>query len=210
MPDLPGSKLFWSSVANTFKGNGAVIFDLFNEPFPDRALPNETSAWECWRDGGSYCMPGIQYPAAGMQTLIRAIRGTGANNVIMLGGLGYANDVSQWFKYEPIDPDHNLVASWHSYSRNSCSDPSCWNSHVAPVIARVPLIAGEIGETDCTDDYINPLMNWLDSQHTSYLAWSWNTGNACSQSSKLITSYEGDPSIFGAGFEAHLKAFAER
>jgi endoglucanase len=207
MPDLAGSVPFWSSVAATFKGNNAVIFDLFNEPYPDGALPTKTAAWECWRNGGTYCQPGIQYRVAGMQTLVNTVRATGASNVIMLGGLGYANDLSQWLAYEPTDPDHNLVASWHSYNFNGCSDESCWNSQVAPVIAKVPVIVGEIGENDCADDYIDPLMNWLDSKHTSYLAWSWNTGTTCA-GPKLITNYDGSPSAFGAGYKAHLKALA--
>jgi endoglucanase len=32
MPDAAQAIPFWTSVANTFKGNNAVIFDLFNEP----------------------------------------------------------------------------------------------------------------------------------------------------------------------------------
>jgi hypothetical protein len=205
MPDLVGSVSFWSSVASAFKGNDAVIFDLFNEPYPDRALPTESAAWECWRNGGAYCRSGIHYPVAGMQILVRAIRVTGANNVIMLGGLDYANDLTEWLTYEPTDPDHNLVASWHSYNFNRCSGQFCWNSQVAPVIARVALIAGEIGENDCADDYIDPLMNWLDSESTSYLAWSWNTGAVCSRDAKLITGYDGKPSAFGTGYKAHLQ-----
>jgi endoglucanase len=206
MPDLAESVPFWSSVASTFKGNNSVIFDLFNEPYPDRALPTETAAWECWRNGGAYCEVGIHYPVAGMQTLVNTVRSTGATNVIMLGGLAYANDLSQWLAFEPTDPDHNLVASWHSYNFNSCSNESCWNSQVAPVMAKVPVIVGEIGENDCADDYIDPLMSWLDSKSTSYLAWSWNTGAMCA-GPKLITNYDGSPSSFGAGYKAHLRAF---
>ncbi len=37
MPDLAGAIPFWKSVASTFKGNDAVIFDLFNEPYPEQA-----------------------------------------------------------------------------------------------------------------------------------------------------------------------------
>ena len=37
MPDAAQAIPFWTSVASTFKGNDAVIFDLFNEPYPDRA-----------------------------------------------------------------------------------------------------------------------------------------------------------------------------
>jgi endoglucanase len=75
----------------------------------------------------------------------------------MVSGLTWTNDMTQWLTYEPADPDHNIVASWHSYNFNACSTQSCWTSQIAPVIAKVPLIAGEIGENDCAGSYINPL-----------------------------------------------------
>ena len=205
MPDLAESRPFWSSVATAFKDNDAVIFDLFNEPYPDRALPTETAAWQCWRNGGSDCAAGISYPVIGMQALISTVRTTGANNVIMLGGLTYANDLTDWLTYKPTDPDNNLVASWHSYNFNSCITRSCWTGQIAPVIAKVPLIAGEIGENDCADDYIDPLMSWLDSRSTSYLVYTWNASGRCAHSFRLITNYSGDPTSYGAGYEAHLK-----
>ena len=204
MPDDDESIRFWSSVATTFAGNDAVIFDLFNEPYPDRALPTETAAWECWLHGGPACSPGISYPVAGMQTLVNAVRSTGARNVIMVGGLSFANNLSEWLRYEPRDPDHNLVASWHSYSGGPCNTLSCWTGQVSPVIAKVPVIAGEIGEHDCADDYIDPLMAYLDSESTSYLAWAWNANFSCTDGPGLITSYSGDPTGYGAGYRSHL------
>jgi endoglucanase len=206
MPDAAESIPFWSSVAATFKGNDAVIFDLFNEPYPNKALPTETAAWECWRNGGSACSPGIAYPVAGMQTLVSTVRATGANNVIMLGGLAYANDLTEWLRYKPSDPDHNLVASWHSYNNSSCNTLSCWNQQISPVIASVPVIAGEIGEHDCTDAYIDPLIAYLDSNSTSYLAWAWNANFGCAGGPGLITRYSGTPTRYGAGFKSHLQA----
>jgi hypothetical protein len=208
MPDAAESVPFWTSVATAFKGNDAVIFDLFNEPYPSRADNfNETEGWQCWLNGGSSCV-GISYPVAGMQTLVNAVRGAGANNVIMLGGIEYANDLTQWLTYEPADPDGNLVASWHSYNFNTCSTQSCWTSQVAPVAAKVPVIAGEIGENDCADTYIDPLMTWLDSASISYLAWAWNADFNCSQGPGLITDYDGAPTAYGAGYEAHLQSLA--
>jgi endoglucanase len=208
MPDAADSVPFWSSVAATFKSNDAVIFDLFNEPFPDKLLPTETAAWVCWLKGGSSCSPGISYSVAGMQTLVSTVRAAGANNVIMLGGLAYSNNLTEWLKYEPTDPDHNLVASWHSYSFNSCNSLSCWNSQIAPVIASVPIVAGEIGETDCADNYIDPLMAYLDSKSTSYLAWAWNASFSCSGGPGLITNYSGTPTAYGAGYKKHLLSLA--
>jgi endoglucanase len=89
MPDKAGSIPFWTSVATTFKDNGSVIFDLFNEPYPDQALSTRTAAWECWLKGGPACSYGIPYTSAGMQTLVNTVRATGATNVIMLGGIGH-------------------------------------------------------------------------------------------------------------------------
>jgi hypothetical protein len=164
---------------------------------------NSAEGWQCWATG-SPCT-GISYPVAGMQQMINAVRGAGANNVIMLGGEEYSNDLTGWLQNEPTDPDHNLVASWHSYNFNSCSSQSCWTSQVAPVIAQVPVVAGEIGENDCAGGYINPLTTWLDSQNTSYLAWAWNADFNCSSGPGLVTDYvPGDPTAYGAAYKAHL------
>jgi endoglucanase len=209
MPDAANSVPFWSSVAKAFRGNDSVIFDLFNEPFPDRALPTASAAWQCWLKGSSYCRPAIAYPVAGMQTLVNTIRAAGANNVIMLGGITYANNLSQWLAYEPTDPDRDLAASWHSYNFNSCNVQSCWLKQIAPVITRVPLVAGEIGENDCADSYINQLMRFLDSEAASYLAWAWDANFQCAGGPGLVTGYSGDPTNYGTGYRAHLQKLAE-
>jgi endoglucanase len=205
MPDRKQALPFWTSVARTFKGNDAVIFDLYNEPFPEAAVGSEIGGWLCWRDGGSSC-PGLGYQAVGMQSLVNAVRSVGANNVIMLGGIQWANDLTQWVKYMPVDPDHNLAASWHSYNFDACDTQSCWTEQLAPVIARVPVIAGEIGENNCSDSYIGPLMSWLDAKSTSYLAWAWNDEWSCVTGPSLITSYSGAPTAYGAGYRSHLQS----
>ena len=202
MPDAAQAIPFWTSVANTFKGNNAVIFDLFNEPFASRATGDTNTGWTCWLSGGT--CTGITYQVAGMQAMVNAVRSTGAANVIMLGGEEYSNDLQQWLSHKPTDPDNNLVASWHSYNFNTCSNQSCWTSQVAPVIAQVPLVAGEIGENDCAGSYINPLTTWLDSESTGYLAWAWNADFACSSGPGLITDYSGTPTAYGAAYQAHL------
>jgi hypothetical protein len=205
MPDAAQAIPFWTSVANTFKGNDAVIFDLFNEPFASRADNNNSAeGWQCW-ETGSPCT-GISYPVAGMQQMINAVRGTGANNVIMLGGEEYANDLTSWLANEPTDPDHNLAASFHSYNFNACVTQSCWTSQVAPVAAQVPVIAGEIGENDCAGSYITPLTTWMESEGISFLAWAWNADFACSSGPGLITDYTGTPTAYGAAYKAILGA----
>jgi len=206
MPDAAQAIPFWTSVARAFKGNDAVIFDLFNEPFPDQATGSETAGWQCWLSGGS--CPGIGYQVAGMQSLVNAVRSTGARNVLMLGGLAWSNDLTQWLANKPTDPDHNLAASWHSYNFNTCSNKTCWLSQVAPVIAKVPVIAGEIGENDCASGYIHPLMRWMDHRHASYLAWAWNADFNCNSGPGLVSSYTGTPTAYGKGYRAHLRRLA--
>lgn len=202
MPDAGHAIDFWRSVAATFAGDDAVVFDLFNEPFPDRATTDLTAAWTCWRDGGT--CPGISFPVAGMQTLVDTVRGTGATNVILLGGLAFSNDERQWLAFRPTDPTGNLGASWHSYNFNICIDLTCWNSQIAPVAAQVPLVAGEIGENDCAHGYIDNLMNFLDQHSAGYLGWAWNANFNCNSGPALISSYDGTPTGFGIGLRSHL------
>jgi hypothetical protein len=61
-----------------------------------------------------------------MQTLVNAVRGVGASNLLMIGGLSYANDLSQLLSYMPSDPLNNLAASAHLYNFNWCNNLSCW------------------------------------------------------------------------------------
>ena len=203
MPDADHASTFWTSVANTFKGNSSVIFDLYNEPF--------TSSWSCWLNGSSAPSASpcndVGFAVVGMQTLVNTVRATGATNVIMLGGLAYSNDLSGWLANKPNDPLNNLAASFHLYNFNACSNSGCWDSQVAPVEAQVPVVTGELGENDCQHGFIDTAMSWLDQHNIGYLGWAWNTYN-CSSFPSLITSYDGTPTQFGLGLKNHLAALA--
>ncbi|NUT36835.1 MAG: cellulase family glycosylhydrolase [Hamadaea sp.] len=204
MPDAQYAPTFWTQVATMFKGNNAVVFDLFNEPYPDAAnnWTDMTAAWTCLRDGGT--CTGIGYQVAGMQSLVNAVRATGATNVIMVAGLTWTNDLTQWLAYRPTDPAGNIVASWHSYNFNACVTVSCWDTQIGSVAAQVPVVAGEIGQNTCAHDYIDQLMAWADAHGVGYLAWTWNPWG-CGQGNVLITDYTGTPTVtFGEGFKAHL------
>jgi hypothetical protein len=204
MPDQDHSPAFWTSVAQTFKSNPAVLFDLYNEPYPD-SNTDTTSAWTCWENGGS--CSGVSYTAAGMQELVNTVRATGATNVIMLGGIQYAGTLDHWGTYKPTDPDGQLAASFHDYNFGGCVTTSCWNSTLA-AIGNVPLVTGEIGETDGTASFIDSYMNWADANGVSYLAWTWDTWG-CGSPISLITSYSGSPCVsYGSGYQQHLAALA--
>jgi len=208
---MPGgnSITFWQGVAATFKSRpGHVLFDVFNEPYPD-SNRDTTKAWRCWKHGGSSC-PDLNYTAVGMDALLVTVRGTGATNIVMLGGVCYSNSLSQWLTYAPSDPLKKLAASWHSYNFNSCNNPVCWEATVGPVTEHVPVITGELGEDDCGGTYITPLMAWLDTKVTSYLAWLWAPWN-CDKGPALITSYDGVcTQSYGCTYKAHIAASANR
>jgi hypothetical protein len=134
MADSDHSPTFWSQVAAAYKGNGQVIFDLFNEPF--------ITDWGCWTSGGMCAMDnGTTYAVAGMASLLKAVRDAGAQNVVILGGLGYSSDMSQWVSSVNGIPNlpaplngisiANVAASWHAYDFNSEQSmcPSQYNGY---------------------------------------------------------------------------------
>ncbi|WP_338249804.1 cellulase family glycosylhydrolase [Dictyobacter halimunensis] len=202
MPDADHAPAFWTSVANTFKNNSSVMFDLYNEPY--------TNSWSCWLNGSSGANSSpcndTAFAVAGMKTLISTVRNTGSTNVILLGGLQYANDVSGWLNQVqqlPSNLQSNLVASFHIYPNNACISTSCLDSNVAPIQSKFPVIAGEIGEYDCASGFINGIMPWFDSHNIGYLGWAWNT-NSCTGTPALISDFNGTPTAYGQGFKAHL------
>jgi aryl-phospho-beta-D-glucosidase BglC (GH1 family) len=217
MPDLDHSVDFWQSVASTFKNDPAVVFDLFNEPFDptdpnsgsDQQHPQDKVTWDCWENASSTdpCMTAPYdengdptpvtppYQIAGMQLLLNTVRGTGATQPIMVGGLNFANDLSQWATHAPNDPLNQEAASMHAYSGQVCSDlpgqpdnpvqanglNSCFDQ-VASIAQNVPVVIGEFGQnataplcdTPGDQSYDSNLMNWADQNGVSYTAWGWD------------------------------------
>jgi hypothetical protein len=196
MADADHSPAFWTSVASAFRSKPDVIFDLYNEP--------HDISWSCWLSG---CTTSAGWQTAGMQSLVNAVRVTGATQPVLVAGLNWAGDLSQWLANEPNDPDHQLAASAHLYNFSGCNTSSCWDSTIAPVASKVPVVTGEIGENDCAHGFIDSYMAWADAHAVSYLGWSWNTAN-CSSGPALITSYAGAPTAYGAGLQSHLAAVA--
>jgi endoglucanase len=197
MPDSH-SIAFWAQVATVFRTNRSVLFDLFNEPWPYDSY-NSARAWKCWRDGG--CRLPSQnghrtYIAVGYDQLIKAVRGTGARNIVMAGGLAYSESLDQWLKYEPRDPDHELIASTHIYSFNQCSTLRCYNGALSKVASRVPLFIAEFGpdltvgfsaalDRHCPSKDVGntgfdrTLLSWAAAHGASWSAWSWNPWGDC-------------------------------
>lgn len=223
MPDADHTPTFWKEVANMFKSNNQVIFDLFNEPDPIPYRADYPGGFSQWQQDDFNCLlngcevttkiGGTKYQAVGMQTLVDTVRATGAKNVIMIAGIQSAQTITQYQGnqnttpkgYMPVDPLKNLAVAMHQYNRAACSDMACWESTIAPVAKIYPIITGEFGDTDCTADYTKILLPWLDNYGISYVGWTWDTWPQSCEA--LIKDYNGTPSIpFGQAFLDHLQS----
>lgn len=180
MPNADHTPTFWREVATAFADDDAVVFEPYNEPFPDQNRDGEI-AWACWRDGctipETYYGSALAYPeyeAVGMQELVSTIRVAGAKQLILLGGVQYSNRLSGWLEHAPEDALGNIAPAWHVYNFNYCANASCWSKEPFTVAKQVPLVATEIGQDDCQGSMVEPLMQALDQQGSSYLAWWWN------------------------------------
>lgn len=126
MADADHAIAFWQSVAGEFKNAPAVAFELYNEPYLD-GLSMLDSPWHALTRGGTlryYSAAGANgaqrrvessWRSAGMQAMVEAVRGAGAANVVLVGGLAYCNDLSGWLENMPADPLGQLAAAWHPY-----------------------------------------------------------------------------------------------
>jgi hypothetical protein len=90
----------------------------------------------------------------------------------------------------PSDPLHDLAAAQHFYYHSACDSDHCRQTTTAALAQRYPLIAGEVGDTDCTINNTGHLLGFLAAHGISYLGWDWGTDFGCE---RLISSYAGTP-----------------
>ncbi len=227
LPDASHMPAFWTSVASTFKNDHGILFDpvgevgmaSWNDP-----QPNPAGQWNCWLHGCTLnsAYPGApRYAAAGLQTLVNAIRSTGATQPIVLGGLDYNADLTQLLSYLPTDPQHQLIASAHVYDfvQGSSVDGQ-FTSQLEPIAAKMPVILGELGEQNCdsgTAPFTTHVLSLVDGEATKgnligVLEWTWNAGGGwqCPTGPDgeggplLIRDYTGTPTVMGSAFKAWI------
>ena len=205
--DAAHAVTFWTSVANKFKSNKAVIFNLVNEPH----ATNEIS-WSCYLQGGCTVHGDFgSWTVVGTQTVVNAIRQTGATNPIVIAGLDWGNDLSQWLGYVPNDSVHAIIAGPHLYFDLSCKDGTCWNNVWQNIQASgYPVLVTELGQFGgCNHAKIDTFMNWADgtaSPPVGYAAWAF-TKASCGRGPALITNAGGSPTLtYGSGYQSHLRA----
>jgi endoglucanase len=218
MPDLNISVPFWKDVAATFKDDGGVILELYNEP--------HEITWDMWLNGGDI-PTGPHYPggpvreayrAVGMQQLYDAVRGAGAKNLVLIGG-------THWGYFLDGVPTHrvngyNIVYSAHPYDWPD-KQPDTWESSFGMLTATDPVIIGEFGAYDCSKlSYYRAVLDYADRKGMSWIAWAWWTpppvsaGYSAAQRAEeichfpaLITDWDGTPSGSGQLIKERLATY---
>jgi hypothetical protein len=163
MPD-GFSRTFWQEVADLYKGDGRVLFELYNEPY---GIDVNT-----WRNGGGGFV--------GMQELYTIVRGRGANNHVLIGGRDYAYDLSHLSNSANAITGSNIVYVTHPYVFKTSPAPDQAYLNIANTY---PVMATEFGDAnvgghyvgpnDCNvGAYTTPLSNF-QSRGISWTGWAW-------------------------------------
>ena len=187
------SKQFWSEVASKYQNDGHVLFELYNEPHD---IP-----WQVWLHGGT--VGGVaSYQAVGMQDLYDAVRATGANNVVIAGGIGWAFNLSS--VYANKIQGYNIMYATHPYYPQ---DPATqWDSMFGYLASQnlAPVIATEFGDgtTGCTGAWDTNLTQYADQLHISWTAWAWWPADC--KFPALISDWDYTPTVQGVAVKAAL------
>lgn len=231
MPNADTDVDFWKSVATQFKGMPNVIFDLFNEPYPNQygdapnadpwavmlngatmaLFPNNTS-------GGADFNISQAWTSVGYQKLLDTVRATGATNVVMIGTMAYSGDPSQWLTHVPNDPLHQIAMSIHLYPAFGATfgtpqwATTTFGAQMFPDLQAIeaagyPVIAGEVGDHNApgttSAPFLAATLPWADANNVSYIGMGWDVW--ANTDNILIKDANGTPTDgYGTYFKAHL------
>jgi len=180
MPDM-NSITFWRDCARVYRNNPAVLFDLYNEP--------HNTTWDIWLNGGEITetrgdgarqgrFTPVKYRTPGMQAMLDAVRSTGAENVVVCGGLDWAYDLSGFLKgYALKDPLGNgVIYACHAYN-NKGETIDKWLSHLDAALPHIPVVMSEFGgqgrgaNANKPDPWVDRVIKEIDKRKCNYAAW---------------------------------------
>ena len=180
MPDQ-NSLTFWKDLAAAYKNHPAVLFDLYNEP--------HDVSWDVWRDGGAVTERDRRtdqertYEAVGMQALLDAVRGTGAENVVIAGGLNWASDLSGILDGKQLDDPrgNGVVYANHTYpfKRDTVEN---WVAKMEAATRKLPVIVSEFGGDARGragvpgEQWVRQVLQILEDHGWDWVAWDMHPG----------------------------------
>ncbi|HTM49364.1 MAG TPA: cellulase family glycosylhydrolase [Bryobacteraceae bacterium] len=165
LPDRQSIEV-WSVLAERYREEPAVLYDIFNEPhdrLPDDPFPLN-------REDGTTHPPdryrvGMREWQPWARALIGAIRDAHPGALIFVSGVNWGYDL----RGMPMDIP-NLVYSTHVY-RNKGAD---WAGAFGKLAAEVPVFAAEWGGSDGDLKWGRKLRDYFDSLEIGWTAWSWH------------------------------------
>ena len=225
MADYDTAIPFWKYIAGRYGTNvtpqpgitnTAILFELFNEPYldsqgatysagtADQALlkGGTSSLWHTQYGGSGYANLSLTWTIAGHQDMLDAIRNLGAQNICIVNGNAYAQQMQNRANWWPTDTLSvpQLAAGWHTY--NGATYAEYLTGHLYPlggadtgggtateltygtatINAGIPVICTEDGGfcgANCThspntEDHVHTMQVWADSVGASYLTWVWD------------------------------------
>lgn len=175
------SVVFWKEVATAYRDDPHVLFELFNEP-------NKIS-WDVWLNGG---IAPSGPPVRGMQELYNTVRSTGATNLVVIGGLNWAYDLSGVPSHRV--EGNNIVYNTHPYDYPG-KQPADWDRAFGALAKTDPVIATEFGNFDCTTAYYQSFVNYAKARHISWSAWGWFPGGCGFPA--IVSDWNGTPNAPG-------------
>jgi endoglucanase len=184
---------FWSEVADVYKNDPHVLFELFNEPFD--------ISWDVWLNGGATGGTS-SFTAAGMQSLYNAVRATGANNLVVIGGLSWSADLTGVPTHRVVG--NNIVYNTHIYDYPGTQKPT-WDGLFGFLTATDPVIATEFGQYDCGTQFVTDFIGYADAHGMGWTSWAWFPRGCAFPS--IIADWSGAPSAMGGPVKAALTSY---
>jgi len=188
---------FWQVMANHYKDNPRVFFDLYNEPqLSTQAAGSESNLWNIWQSGGT--VKNTTY--VGFQALVNAIRRQGANNIVIAEANLWDKDLTQL-------PTHHLSGGNIAYGvepnlyKNSRTQQQ-WQTNFGQYTKTVPLMpeafrdnSGGTCDPNSPKD-VPALFSYLTSLPMGAIVWTLAPGITTTGSSLTTpTSYTGSTTI---------------
>jgi len=186
------SVTFWTQLASRYKGDPRVLFELYNEP--------HDVSWDVWLNGGP---SGDGFTVTGMQALYDAVRAAGASNLVVIGGLQYAFDLSGVATHRVKGRD--ILWATHPYNQKG-KQPSNFDAAFGTLAGTDPVIATEFGDTtSCAADYSSAVLAYADAHHISWTAWAWFVSGCTFPS--IISDWSGTPNAAGQVVKTALAGY---
>lgn len=189
---------FWTAAASTFKDHPAVLFDLMNEP--------HGVSWEVWRNGGPIeekAKDGTvqTVETVGMQKLLDAVRLVGAKNIVVVGGLDWAYDLSGILNGYALEDKtgHGIMYATHVYHWKKN-----WQKSFLEVAAKYPILVGECGceveklsfipakDQEDPATWAPDMLGLIQDRKLNWTAWSFHP----KASPKMLTDWSYEPTPY--------------